>query len=527
MTRENAIERLRDSSEEFDFLIIGGGATGLGAAVDASSRGYRVALIEQADFASGTSSCSTKLVHGGVRYLRQGELGLVRSALRERALLLKNAPHLAWKVPFVIPNYAWWEGPYYRLGLGVYDRLAGGLSIGRSRWLSRAETVEHLPTIETGGLSSGVLYYDGQFDDARLAVTLARTAVGEGAALANYCRCVGLLKEQGCIRGARVRDEESGHEFEVRAKVLLNATGVFVDVLRRFDEPASKSLVAASQGIHIVLPRRFLPGNSGMMIPRTDDGRVLFAIPWRDRVVVGTTDTGGVEPSMTPVPLDHEIEFVLAHARKYLTHDPSESDVLSLFAGLRPLVADQGEQTASLSRAHTILVSKGNLVTVTGGKWTTYRKMAQESIDCLETVGGMQHRLCKTEDMKLYGAVQADALDTAGLEPYGSDAHQVRALARMIPGADAKLHPDLPYIEAEVIWHARNEMARTVEDVLARRTRALVLDAAAAVAAAPRVASILAKEMGRDPGWVVRQLNEFGIYASRWLIGERAAVLQA
>lgn len=516
MKREEALQQLRDQSTRFDILIVGGGATGLGAAVDAAKRGHRVALVDQADFSAGTSSCSTKLVHGGVRYLRQGDVSLVRSALRERAQMLRNAPHLARAVPFVIPSYSWWERPFYRIGLGLYDRLSGPWSIGRSRLLSREETIQHLPTIETAGLRGGVLYYDGQFDDARFAIALAETAAEQGAVLANYCRCVGLVKHQGRVVGALVRDEETGQQFEVRAKAVVNATGVFVDALRSYDEPNTKPLVAVSQGIHLVLPRRFLPGNAALMVPKTADGRVLFAIPWQDRVVVGTTDTAGVEPTLTPRAQDHEIDFVLSHARKYLACDPSASDVLSVFTGLRPLVASQGESTASLSRDHTILVSKGNLVTITGGKWTTYRKMAEDVINCAERIAGLAHRHSCTDKLKVHGAPEEAGDPASPLASYGDDAAGIRALATEVPALAAPLHPSLPYLKAEVVWHARREMARTVEDVLARRTRALVLDAAAAVGAAPEVARLLAHELRRDQNWIDLQLAQFNSRAANW-----------
>lgn len=523
MIRDESLARLRDAAEPFDVLIVGGGATGLGAAVDASGRGYRVALVEQADFAAGTSSCSTKLVHGGVRYLRQGNISLVRSALRERALLLKNAPHLASSLRFVIPCYSYWEILYYRFGLGLYDRLSGSLSLGRSRVLTREETIECLPTIETARLCGGVVYYDGQFDDSRLAMTLAQTASEQGACLINYCRCIGLLKEAGRVSGVLLRDLEGGTEFGVRAKAVVNATGIFVDTMRSFEEPSSKSLVSASQGVHLVLPRRFLPGGAALMIPRTEDGRVLFAIPWKDRVVVGTTDTAGVLPTMTPRAQEAEIEFLLTHLGKYLAHAPVESDVLSLFAGLRPLVAQDGESTASLSRAHTIMVSKGKLLTVTGGKWTTYRKMAEEVIDTVEKIAGLPHRRCPTENLALHGPIPVSRIADPLLKVYGSDAGRILEIAEYNEEGEELLHRDLPYIKAEVIWHVRYEMARTVEDVLARRTRALVLDAGAAIASAQTVAGIIAKELQRDSGWIEQQVRQFNTYAANWLMPKRFA----
>ncbi len=512
------MERLQAGSEVFDILVVGGGASGLGAAVDAAARGYRVALIEQGDFAQGTSSRSTKLVHGGVRYLKNGDISLVRSALRERGLLRRNAPHLVRSLGFVIPAYSWWERPYYGLGMALYDRLAVEWSFGRAQRLSRAETIEHLPTIETAGLAGGVLYYDGQFDDARLAITLAQTASERGGVLANYVTCVGLVKEHGLVAGVLARDQETGNEFPIRARTVINATGVFVDELRRYDEPAAAPLVTVSQGVHVVLPRAFLPGHSALMIPKTADGRVLFAIPWHDRVVVGTTDTPGVTPTLRPRAQASELEFIMDHARKYLARDPRESDVLSVFTGLRPLVSRGGAgNTASLSRDHTISISQSRLITLTGGKWTTYRKMAEEVVDHAERIGGFTHRPTPTAALALHGATNLPA-GPAHQRVYGSDSPIIAALARAEPQFDQLLHPALPFSQAEVIWHARHEMARTVEDVLARRTRSLVLDARSAIAAAPVVARLLADEFHRDDAWAEAQVCSFTAIARDWLM---------
>lgn len=507
----------------FDFIVVGGGASGLGAAVDAASRGYRVALIEQADFAKGTSSRSTKLAHGGVRYLKQGDIALVRSALRERGLMQRNAPHLVHTLAFVIPNYSWWDRSFYAVGMAVYERLAGKLSLGRSQQLNRAETIEHLPTVETKGLAGGVLYYDGQFDDSRLAINLAQTAAAHGAAVINYCACVGLIKEQGRVAGVRARDVESGAEFELRARAVINATGVFVDEIRRFDEPAAPPLVAVSQGVHLVLPRRFLPGSSALMVPKTADGRVLFAIPWHDRLVVGTTDTPGVVAALEPRAQEAEIDFILEHARRYLAVDPEERDVLSVFTGLRPLVSrGGGGNTAALSRDHTIVVSASALVTITGGKWTTYRKMAEDVIDESERVAGLPHRVCGTQDLSIHGAVNPDSVPAA-LRVYGTDAANIAQLVRDDPTLGTPLHPAFSFLQAEVVWHARHEMARTVEDVLARRARALVLDARASIAAAPTVARLLARELQRDEIWVQSQIRAYTALARGWLLRPDAA----
>jgi glycerol-3-phosphate dehydrogenase len=518
MQRDSALARLRAGSEIFDLLVVGGGASGLGAAVDAAARGYRVALIEQGDFAKGTSSRSTKLVHGGVRYLGQGNVALVKSALRERGLLLRNAPHLAHATPFVIPNYSWWGGPYYAFGLTLYDLLAGRLSLGSSKWLSRDETIRHLPTVETNGLASGVLYYDGQFDDARLAINLAQTAVEHGAVLVNYCTCVGLTKEGGKVNGVLAREGETGAEFAIKARAVINATGVFVDELRRYDEPASSPMVTVSQGVHLVLPKEFLPGTSALMIPKTADGRVLFAIPWHNKLVVGTTDTPDVKASLEPRALPQEVEFILDHARKYLTRDPEEKDVLSVFAGLRPLVSRSGAgSTASLSRDHTIAISPSKLITLTGGKWTTYRKMAEDVIDQAERVAGLGHKPSPTGALAIHGAGGEISPDQS-LKFYGADGAGITKLMAADPALAAPVHTRLALRPAEVVWHTRYEMARTVEDVLARRTRSLVLDAQASIEAAPAVAVLMARELGRDAAWADRQVRDYTEIARGWLM---------
>lgn len=531
LTRSEHLAALQ-AGETFDVVIVGGGASGLGTAVDAASRGHRVALVEAVDFAKGTSSRSTKLVHGGVRYLRQGNITLVLEALRERGRLARNAPHLVRDLAFVIPAYNWWEGPFYGIGMKVYDQLAGRLGLAPSRWLSREETIARIPTVETAELDGGVVYHDGQFDDARLAVHLAFTAAEQGATLVNYVRCVGLVKRGSKVAGVRVQDVESGAEFDVAAKAVVNATGVFVDELRRHDAPAARSVVAVSQGIHLVLPRRFLPGAAAIMVPKTSDGRVLFAVPWHDAVVVGTTDTPRGQPALEPRALPAERAFVLEHARRYLAVDPTEEDVLSVFAGLRPLVRGDGsESTAALSRDHAIMVSPSGLITVTGGKWTTYRKMAEDVVAQVEIVGDLPERPCRTVALRLHGApaepgddVALAATDPGWTAVYGTDGAKIAALAAERAEWRQVLHPALPYRAAEVIWQVRAEMARTVEDVLARRTRALLLNARAAIAAAPLVAALLARELGRDQAWVAAQIEAFRQLARGYVFTDPASV---
>ncbi len=523
MNRTESLDQLRNAGEPFDILIIGGGATGLGAAVDAASRGHRVALVEQDDFAKGTSSRSTKLVHGGVRYLRQGNISLVLEALRERGRLARNAPHLVHDQAFVIPNYQWWEGPFYGIGMKVYDRLAGKLALSPSRRLSRKETIERLPTVETEHLTGGVIYHDGQFDDARLAVNLAQTAANLGACMANYCRCTGLVKEHGFVSGVRVHDAETGDEWHVRGRAVVNATGVFVDKVRRYDEPDAAPLVAVSQGIHFILPQAFLPGDAAIMVPKTADGRVLFAVPWHGVVVVGTTDTPLGQASLEPRALDEERDFVMEHARRYLAKDPADADVLSIFAGLRPLVkAGDAGNTAALSRDHTIVVSESGLVTITGGKWTTYRKMAEDVIEQAESVGGLEPKRSSTESLQIHGWTQA-TIDEPHLRVYGADAAPILRLRQQRPELAGRLHPAFPVEKVEVVWHAREEMARTVEDVLARRTRCLLLDARASVEAAPAVAALLAAELGRDTAWQAEQVARYTALARGYIFTDPAS----
>ncbi|MBC2593587.1 glycerol-3-phosphate dehydrogenase/oxidase [Ruficoccus amylovorans] len=509
MKRSTSLDRAQSADKPFDVIIIGGGASGLGAAVDAASRGHSVALFEQADFAKGTSSRSTKLVHGGVRYLQQGNVSLVLEALRERGRLTQNAPHLVRSQAFVIPNYSWWEGPFYGIGMKVYDQLAGRLGLAPSHHLSRKETIEQIPTVEQESLVGGVIYHDGQFDDSRLAVNLAQTAEALGAAMLNYCRCVGLVKENDVVAGVEVVDQETGKQFTVRGKTVINATGVFADDLRQMDDPKAKEIIAVSQGIHIVLPKRFLPGDAAIMIPKTADGRVLFAVPWHDRVVVGTTDTPLHQHSLEPRALEEEREFVFTHACKYLSTDPTPDDVLSIFAGLRPLVkAGDGTDTAALSRDHSIIISGSGLITLTGGKWTTYRKMAEDVIDQAQTLGGLADRRCETEEMHIHGWTRATS-DKPNLALYGSDALKIEDLMKENPALKEPLHADLPYQRGEVVWQVREEMARTVEDVLARRTRSLLLNARVSIEVAPVVAALMAKELGKDEAWEKAQVEAY------------------
>ncbi|MBT0552063.1 glycerol-3-phosphate dehydrogenase/oxidase [Riemerella anatipestifer] len=522
MNRNSFILELNKVSQ-WDFIVIGGGASGLGAALDATSRGYKTLLLESHDFSKGTSSRSTKLVHGGVRYLAQGDVGLVKEALRERGLLAKNAAHLFKNQSFVIPNYTWWGGPYYKIGLSVYDFLAGSLSLGKTRYINKNETIKKLPTVEPKSLSSGVVYQDGQFDDARLALNIAQTIVEKGGAVLNYARVIDLLKdEKGKISGVKMRDELSGEEYELSAKVVVNATGVFTNDILNMNNPKHKKFVVPSQGIHLVLDKSFLPSNDALMIPKTSDGRVLFAVPWHDKVVVGTTDTLIEEPSFEPKALEKEIEFVLETARRFLVKKPTREDVKSVFAGLRPLAAPdkEGGSTKEVSRSHKVVVSETGLVTITGGKWTTYRKMAEDTIDeALKVHSGIEKKPCNTEHLSIHGNIPAEKVDMSNhLYVYGSDIPHIQKLMNEDGRLSEKLHKDYPYTLAEVYWAVHQEMAQTVEDVLARRVRLLFLDARAAIDVAEKVAQFMAQELGKGQQWVDGQVREFVALAEGYLL---------
>ena len=525
-TRSAFLDRLRDTPGYWDVVVVGGGATGLGTAVDAAARGYSTLLVEASDFGKGTSSRSTKLVHGGVRYLQQGDLRLVLDALRERGHLIRNAPHLVHDQPFVVPCYKRWERSYYGVGLKLYDWLAGRLGFGRSRLLSPDETLDHLPTVNPDGLRGGVLYHDGQFDDSRLAVNLAQTVADLGGVPLNYMRVVRLLKQEGRVRGVLAEDVETGATQEVLARVVVNATGVFTDAVRRMDEPGAAPVIRPSQGVHLVLDRSFLPGDSALMLPHTDDGRVLFAVPWHGRVVVGTTDTPVDRIDLEPRPLDDEVAFLLEHAGRYLTRQPTEADVLSTFAGLRPLVSEGGgKRTASISRDHWLNVSDSGLVTITGGKWTTYRKMGEDAVDAAAKTAGLERRPSVTTHRRVHGWLSGPPTDP-GLAVYGGDAPALRQLAAEMPGGADPLHPGLPYCRAMATWAARYEMARTVDDVLARRTRALLLDARASIEAAPEVAALLAAELGHDASWEADQVGAFTEIARGYVVGTVPALIE-
>lgn len=505
----------------FDLLIVGGGATGAGIAVDAASRGYRVALCEQNDFGKGTSSRSTKLVHGGVRYLEQGDVKLVRDALYERGLLLRNAPHLVYRLPTVLPLYRRWEPIYYRIGLMAYDLLAGRLGFGSSKRLSRAATIAALPTIQQEGLRGGVRYYDGGFDDARLLINLIQTAVEHGATCVNHTRIERLIKEDGKVVGGEAVDQETGTTYEIRAKVVVNAGGPYGDAVRRLADPDAKAWIQPSQGIHLVLDRSFLPGENALIVPKTSDGRVVFAIPWHEHTLVGTTDTGLDQTPLEPTPLRSEIDFLLETINGVLSKPVAEADIRSVFAGLRPLVKkDSSQSTSKLGRDHSVRVDEAGLVTMLGGKWTTYRKMAEDCVNqCIELVG-LPPAPCRSKTLP----IRSDG-NIAAKPPfahYGADANAVRDLVASDPVFSERLDSELPYTVGEAVWAIRHEMARTVEDVLSRRLRILLLNAEAARRAAPRVAELLADELGRDSDWVATEVEKFNTLADGYTVAGRS-----
>jgi glycerol-3-phosphate dehydrogenase len=513
------LQQVRSRTEPWDIVVVGGGATGVGVAVDSATRGYSTLLLEQADFGKGTSSRATKLVHGGVRYLEQGNVSLVMEALKERGLMRQNAPHLVSELPLIVPSYAWWEGPFYGIGLKLYQMLSGKYGFGASQLLSKEETTKRLPSVRTEGLTGGVVYYDGQFDDTRLLINLVSTAFEQGATLLNYAHVTALHKgDDGIIRGLTWQDVESGESFEVNARVVVNATGAFTDSVRQLADATAKKMIAPSQGAHIILDRSFLPGPDAILVPHTKDGRVMFALPWHNHTLVGTTDTPIETASLEPVALDQEVEFMLETAALYLARKPTKADILSVWAGIRPLVkAGDGKNTAALSRDHTVHIDQSGLLSIAGGKWTTYRNMAEDAVDQAATLADLPDKPCVTKNLNIHGFhPNPDKLGTLGF--YGTDAQLIRDLVAKDITLGKALDSDLPYIAAEVIWAAREELALTVEDVLARRTRALFLNAKAAIRMAPTVAALLAQELGKDKAWQVDQVEKFNKVAAGYLV---------
>lgn len=515
--REQQLQKLQQPIT-WDFIVIGGGATGLGVALDAASRGYKTLLVEQSDFAKGTSSRSTKLIHGGVRYLAQGKIKLVYTALRERGILMRNAKHLVTRQSFIIPCFSRWSRLKYFLGLKLYDWISGMYSLGTSTILNKESVHKILPHINTKRLVAGVEYFDGQFDDARLAVNLAQTAAAYEATICNYIRVDGLIKENKKVCGIVATDLETGSAFTCRGTVVVNATGVFVDDILQMDVPGGKKIVTPSQGIHLAVAGEFLESNSAVMIPKTSDGRVLFAVPWKEHVLIGTTDTALEKNSIEPRAMKTEVDFILKTIRKYWKDPPGEKDVLSVFAGLRPLAAPKKVtgNTREISRDHKLMLSDSGLLTITGGKWTTYRKMAEETINKAIEASNLPRQICKTKNIKIHGYTEQPS--RSYLSIYGIDENNIRQLMKEDPSLAIKLCDPLPYTRAEVVWAVRNEMARTIEDVLARRIRILFFDTRAAIKAAPVVVELIARELNRDEAWKKTQLVDFLSLAKEYLL---------
>ena len=518
MNRKAVLKKIRKKEKEWDIVIIGGGSTGLGCAVDAASRGYKTLLLEQVDFSKGTSSRSTKLVHGGVRYLQQGDVSMVFEALQERGLMFKNAPHLVSNQSFIIPTYDFWGGPFYTVGLKVYDLMAGKLGLGPSKHLSREEAIEAIPTVEQEGLRGGVIYQDGQFDDSRMAISLAQTCVDYGGTVLNYCKVSALLKEGELINGVVAIDQESGENFSIKAKVVINATGVFADEVIQMDEPGKRNMITPSQGIHLVLDKDFLPNKFAIMVPHTSDGRVMFAVPWHNHVIVGTTDTLIENHSLEPVALESEVDFVLETAGQYLLKHPTRKDVLSVFAGLRPLAKpeDDDKPTKEISRGHKIIISVSGLITIIGGKWTTYRKMAEDTIEKAIMLGGLPERECITKHLPIHGFRMDISSSTDPMAQYGISKEEILSISDEEENMGGYISEKLNILKSQIVWAVRKEMARTVEDVLARRTRALFLDARESIRVAPEVASIMAKELMQDKEWIYKQIHTFELVAKNY-----------
>jgi len=523
MNRDTMLQKLQSHEGIWDVLVIGGGATGLGIAVDAAARGYKTLLLEQHDFAKGTSSRSTKLVHGGVRYLQQGDISLVLEALKERGLMIKNAPHLVSNQAFVIPNYSWWDGPFYQLGLKIYDFMSGDLGIGSSKRLSIEETVRHIPTIDQKELAGGVVYFDGQFDDARMAISLAKTAAQFDGVLLNYMKVEKIIKnEEGIVQGVIALDLGTHKKHHIQSKVVINATGVFADAVIKMDDPSAKEMIQPSQGTHIVLDPSFLPDKYAIMVPHTKDGRVLFAVPWLNKVIVGTTDTIVEKPLLEPHFQLDEVEFILETASQYLTKKPTKKDILSIFSGLRPLAKPEGNKqtTKEISRHHKVMISTSGLITVIGGKWTTYRKMAEDTVDQAMLIGQLKASPCTTHNLPIFGYDESLNLTEDPLAVYGSEKQALLDLEDEMPVYRELISESLPLKASQVIWAVRHEMARTLEDMLARRVRGLFLDVNESLRIAPQVAQIMASELNESPDWIINQLTEFKAIARHYQLIE-------
>ena len=523
MKRSTQLEKLSEKGKIWDMVVVGGGATGLGVAVDAASRGFSVALLEKTDFAKCTSSRSTKLVHGGVRYLQHGDVMLVLEALRERGRMKANAPHLVKDQAFVISNYSYWDNFLYFCGLTFYDMLSFGFGYGRSKFISAKKVMKYLPTSVEKGLKGGVVYHDGQFDDSRMAVNLAETCIEQGGVVVNQATVTGILHNaEGCVSGVTFTDNLTGESYQLNTRSVVNAAGCFVDDIMHMDSPEHRKMVTPSQGVHLVLDMKFLKSDYAIMVPKTSDGRVLFAVPWHDKVVVGTTDIVRPKAEEEPRPLKEEIDFILGTAGLYMNPAPTYKDILSVFAGQRPLAAPkkEGKSTKEISRSHKIIVSDNGLVTITGGKWTSYRLMAEDTVDRAIEVAGLPARKCVTKKLHIHGYRPKPNLKDH-MYVYGSDEPKILELIRQNPELGEKLSPKFDYTMAEVVWAVREEMAMTLEDVLARRVRMLFVDAREAMAAAPKVAAVVARELGRDKAWEEEQVKKFTELAKGYIFEQK------
>ncbi|MFK5879693.1 MAG: glycerol-3-phosphate dehydrogenase/oxidase [Flavobacteriaceae bacterium] len=520
LKREQLVSKIQSEKNDWDIVIVGGGATGLGAALESTTRGYKTLLLEQYDFTKGTSSRSTKLVHGGVRYLAQGDIFLVLEALRERGILFKNAPHLVKNIPFLIPSYTWWYKPFYTIGLTIYDLLARGLRFGKSVPFSREETIEKIPTVNKKNLRGSIKYHDGQFDDSRLGINLVQTIIENKGVALNYMKVENFIKENQKICGVIARDQETGNEYALKAKVVLNATGVFVDKLIQKDNPNVRHIVKPSQGVHLVLDKKFLQSDYALMIPKTRDGRVLFAVPWHNKVIVGTTDIPKDKAIIEPKVTDDEVNFILETAGRYLEIKPTRADVKSVFAGLRPLAAPKkgaNGKTKEISRKHKIVVSSSNLVSIIGGKWTTYREMGEDVVNKLAQLASLPKKKSITKNLHIHGYKQNIDFQNY-LYFYGSDMKGIENLISKKPELSDWISEDLKINKAQVVWAVKNEYARNVEDVLSRRTRALFLDAKESIKMAPIVAGIIAKELGYTSEWETIEVQKFNKLAQGYIL---------
>lgn len=521
MRRYQLIRQIENPEIEWDMIVIGGGATGLGVTLDGALRGYKVAMFEQHDFAKSTSSRSIKLLHSGVRFLKRGDLALVREASLERGRLRRNAPHLVRKVSFVIPNYSRTEVFFHTMAQWVYDLLSWGkLSLGNSTPISTRMTQKYLPTIKQDGLRGGVVYQDAQFDDARLAINIAQSCLEQGATPINYMRVIKILYDKKKkVSGVVVKDMESDKEYQIKSKCIINATGISVDEILKMDNPEQPKTVKPRQGVHIVLDEKFLQTKHAMMIPSASDDRVLFAVPWYGKIIVGTSGVVRDYYSTNPSVLDKDVDFILETFGKYVTHKPERKDILSIFIGQRPVAANikEGEKPREISRNHRIRVSKNNLITITGGRWTTYRRMAEDTVDRAIRMGLLPKKVCKSRMFKLHG-YKLNPNVKSHLHVYGSDMPYLKKMIDNESMMAAFLHADYKFTVAEVLWAIRKEMARTVEDVLARRVRLLIMDAKAAIETAPVVAQIMADEFGYKQAWIDQQVESFTAYAQKYLL---------